>query len=81
MSLREEQYRALLKTRDFLRDLLTTEKYPKTKKEMRMLVCSCLKHFPRLDFDGRPIFSTDLFFSESEKLEQEREKTPKEWCQ
>ncbi len=57
MSLKKEQYRALSITRDLLRDLLTVDKYPKTKKEMRARAYLCLKHYPYLDDDGKPMFS------------------------
>ena len=61
MSLRYEQYRALLITRELLRDLLTTDKYPKTKREMRERVYRCLKHYPFLDEQGQPYWSRDEF--------------------
>jgi hypothetical protein len=57
MSLRHEQYQALLRTREFLQDLLTAEKYPRTRKEMRFRVSKCLRHFPFLDEKGEPMFS------------------------
>jgi len=59
MSLRFEQQRALHKTREFLRELLTVEGYPKTKKGMRERAYRCLKHFPALDSRGAPIWSRD----------------------
>jgi hypothetical protein len=61
MSLKYEQYRALYATQQFLQDLLTVDKYPKTKKEMRERAYRCLKHFPYLDKTGEPIFSRDDF--------------------
>jgi len=78
MSLRFEQFNSLRKTRNFLRDLLTTSDYPKTKKEMRARAYSCLRHYPFLYEDGRPMFSGDPFLSESEKQEQERKGTNEE---
>jgi len=78
MTLRYESYWSLLKTRQFLRDLLTTSAYPKTKKEMRARAYSCLRHYPFLYDDGRPMFSRDPFLSESEKQEQERKGTNEE---
>lgn len=60
MSLRYEQENALLKTRDFLRRLLTTDR-PKTISELKAEALSCLRHFPPLDENGRPIFSRDKF--------------------
>jgi hypothetical protein len=61
MSLRYEQYMALLKTRNFLRDLLSIDEYPKTKKEMRERAYRCIKHYPFLQDSGKPIFSEDDF--------------------
>ena len=61
MSLRYEQRRALLKSRDLLCDLLDTHKRPKTVKEMRMRVLSALRHFPMLDYRGEPLWSQDNF--------------------
>jgi hypothetical protein len=52
---------ALLKTRNFLRDLLSTDEYPKTKKEMRERAYRCLRHYPFLQDSGKPIFSEDDF--------------------
>jgi hypothetical protein len=61
MSLRYEQYHALKKTQAFLRDLLFTETRPKTASELKDRACRCLKHFPFLDADGKPLFSRDDF--------------------
>lgn len=61
MSLKYEQYRALVKTQELLRDLLTVDQYPKTKKEMRDRAYRCLKHFPFLLDTGEPVFSQDEF--------------------
>lgn len=61
MSIKSEQYRSLIQTQQFLRDLLTIDKYPKTKKEMRDRAYSCLRHFPFLDERGEPQFSRDDF--------------------
>ena len=61
MSLKYEQYHALVSTRNFLSDLLSVDEYPKTKKEMRQRVSRCLKHFPPLDETGAPMFSLDEF--------------------
>lgn len=61
MSLRYEQYRSLKITRDFLRDLMTVDKYPKTKGEMRERVHRCMRHFPPLDDQGQPYWSRDEF--------------------
>ena len=59
MSLRYQQYRALVLARELLHDLLTVEKYPKTKKEMRERAYWCLRHFPPLYDNGQPIWSRD----------------------
>lgn len=61
MSLKYEQLCALVRTKEFLQDLLTVDKYPKTKKEMRDRVYRCLRHFPYLDETGEPQFSKDDF--------------------
>lgn len=61
MSLKFEQYNALLSTRKLLHDILTVDNYPKTKKEMRLKAYRCLKHFPFLDETGEPVFSNDNF--------------------
>jgi len=57
MSIKSEQYRALLYTRELLYDLLTSEKRPKRVKELRERVRTCLRHFPFLNKDGEPMFS------------------------
>lgn len=61
MSLKCEQLAALVKTQKFLRSLLTVDEYPKTKKEMREKAYRCLRHFPRLDETGKPVYSLDDF--------------------
>jgi hypothetical protein len=61
MSLRREQYWALRKTQDFLRDLLFVETRPKKVSELKERAYRCLKHFPCLDDDGKPMFSRDGF--------------------
>jgi hypothetical protein len=61
MSLRHEQRRALLRSRDLLCDLLDTQKRPKTVKEMRVRVLSAIRHFPFLDERGEPMWSQDEF--------------------
>lgn len=67
MSLRYEQYYALRKTKDFLHDLLIPKNRPKTVKEMRERVFSCLRHFPPLDEDGEPYFSQDKFTKDTKE--------------
>ena len=61
MSLRREQYWALIKTQAFLRDLLFPETRPKKVSELKERAYRCLKHFPCLDDDGKPMFSRDGF--------------------
>lgn len=66
MSLRYEQYRSLMITREFLRSLLTVKDYPKTKKEMRERASACLRHFPYLHENGQPIWSQDDLTEDAE---------------
>jgi len=61
MSLRYEQYSALLKSKEFLLDLLYPNKRPKTIKELKQRSLDCLRHFPPLDEQGKPILSNDSF--------------------
>jgi hypothetical protein len=61
MSLRHEQYHALKKTREFLRELLDSKTRPKTSQEFKDKAYSCLRHFPFLDQNGKPMFSQDDF--------------------
>jgi hypothetical protein len=61
MSLRAEQYYALRKTQAFLRDLLYKETRPKKAGELKERAYSCLRHFPYLDDNGKPMFSLDDF--------------------
>lgn len=62
MSLGYEQQRALLRSRDLLRDLLDRQKTPRVPKEVRERAYRCLRHFPCLDGEtGEPVFSRDGF--------------------
>jgi hypothetical protein len=61
MSLRFEQRRALLRSRELLYDLLNPQARPKTVKEMRHRASSALRHFPFLDERGEPMWSNDEF--------------------
>jgi hypothetical protein len=61
MSLKYEQYNSLKLTRSFLCDLLSTKTRPKTIRETKERVYQCLRHFPRLEENGKPIFSNDDF--------------------
>jgi len=46
MTLPDERYRALIYTRDFLRDLLDPKKTPKVPRAIRSKARDCLKHYP-----------------------------------
>lgn len=46
MTLPDERSRAIVQTRDFLRDLLNPKKTPKVPKAIRRQAYWCLKHFP-----------------------------------
>jgi len=58
MSLRYEQYRALKMTREFLHELMLSKK-PIRKKELREGIRRCLRHYPFLEKNGKPMFSND----------------------
>jgi hypothetical protein len=66
MSLRYEQYWSLLRTREFLKELLTRPGRW-TKKEMRAETLRCLRHYPPLTAKGQPMWSRDEF-TEDEKV-------------
>ncbi len=59
MSIRREQYRALLYTRKLLTDSLTKNTRPKSVKELKQRASQCLRHFPPLRDNGEPLFSDD----------------------
>jgi hypothetical protein len=63
VSLRYEQYTALRRTRQFLRDLLHPSTRPKTVKDLRARASACLRHYPFLEESGKPMFSQDEFKS------------------
>ena len=46
MTLPDERYRAIIRARDFLRDLLDPKKTPKVPKKIRREAYYALKHFP-----------------------------------
>lgn len=50
MTIPIERTRAVLNTRDFLRDLLDPKKTPRVPKEVRRRAGSLLRHYP-LDYD------------------------------
>ena len=59
MSIRREQYYALLKTRDFLYACLTPQTRPKGARALKEAARACLRHFPFLTEQGEPMFSQD----------------------
>ena len=61
MSLRYEQYRSIQMTREFLSDILTVDRHPKTRTAMRDRASRCLKHYPMLHDNGQPMWSQDEF--------------------
>lgn len=58
MSLRREQYYSLKITKEFLRELLFKKGYI-NKTKLRKDIRRCLRHFPFLDENGKPLFSKD----------------------
>ena len=60
MSLRNEQYRSLKQSKEFLRLLLTKDR-PKLVRDIKEQAYRCLRHFPGLDDNGKPMFSRDPF--------------------
>ena len=68
MSLRYEQRTALLRSRELLWDMLDAQKRPKTVKELKLRVCSALRHFPFLDERGEPLWSQDDFEAPNERV-------------
>lgn len=46
MTLPNERRLAVLRTEDFLKDLMDPKKTPRVPKEIRKRAYSCLKHFP-----------------------------------
>ena len=59
MSITIEQYRSLLRTREFLYSLLWKETRPKNITELKRQARACLRHYPSLRENGEPIFSND----------------------
>ena len=59
MSIRVEQNRALLLSRDLLRDLIDPAKTPKVPLGVRVVARRCLRHYPFFDQHGSPVFSPD----------------------
>jgi len=57
MSLKDEQFRSLQMTRDFLYIMLDSQRRPKKVSEIREMALRCLRHYPVLKDDGEPVFS------------------------
>lgn len=56
MSLRNEQYRSLKSTREFLHELIMCNDTP---RNIAKTAYRCAYHFPALDDRGEPIWSLD----------------------
>ena len=65
MSLRFEQYNALKRTREFLRELLGGPRMP--MRVLRKWAGDCLHHFPFLHENGQPMWSQDEFTKDAEE--------------
>lgn len=61
MSLRDQQYKAIQRTRTLLADLINAQKTPRVPRAVRDRAYSCLKHYPHADPNGVPVFSRDPF--------------------
>jgi len=61
MSLRYEQRQSLLRTREFLYQLLDPRKTPRVPRSIRQEAGRCLRHYPMLYPDGTPLWSKDPF--------------------
>ena len=46
MTLPDERYRAVIKTKEFLQDLLDPKKTPRIPKDIRQTARWCLRHYP-----------------------------------
>jgi len=57
MSLRYEQYRSLVETRQLLRDIICG----RVTGDVKDRASCCARHFPYLDETGAPMFSQDCF--------------------
>jgi hypothetical protein len=68
MSLRSEQHRALLRSRDLLSDILHPSTRPKTVGELKERALAALRHFPFLRADGEPMFSQDSFSEQPSRI-------------
>jgi len=62
MSLRYQQYNALKKTKDLLKEILSNKELD--INELVRKTNECLNHFPPLNENGKPYFSYDEFTSE-----------------
>ena len=61
MSLRSEQYNAMIRTREFLRDLMDPAITKRVPKEIRERAYRCIRHYPHCDSNGIPRFSIDPY--------------------
>lgn len=59
MSLRYEQYRSLVETRQLLHDIIVGR--AGNTHEVKARASMCARHFPYLDETGAPMFSNDGF--------------------
>ena len=46
MTLPDERYRAVIQTREFLKELMDPSKTPRLSKEIRRQATWCLRHYP-----------------------------------
>ena len=69
MSLRFEQYSALLRSKEFMRSLLDPKATPRIPRSIRETAYRCLRHYPFLEENGKPVFSRDSFNLPEEKGE------------
>jgi len=67
MSIRIEQYRSLLETREFLFALLDPSQTPRVPRAVRERASWCLRHFPFLRDNGEPEFSQDSIGLDGDK--------------
>lgn len=69
MTLPDERYAAVLRTRSFLLNLLNREHTPRVPKIIRDEAKHCLRHFPdKRDMDHAAITSPNLFQEQMEPL-------------
>lgn len=65
-----EKYRALIRTQEFMRDLLDPKKTPKVPTEVRKNAYWCLRHFPWLhEFDELAKQCPEILMTEKQDKE------------